>query len=231
MYHRVIAFNPDECDLNGGKLSASDCMKYAREYAQKYLPAQECVWVLHKEHCKADGTDRYAIHMAVNRTNLETGNRFDQGRTRHAKVERANQIRDMDKEWGLRQLEKGRRNSRTHARQLTREETLMQKRGERSNKNYIRDAVRSSMREMKAEHSREGFTKAMFSHLARCFALGFLSTLKALSSSVTSSTLTKTNASRSIAMMSAVPFLHSQFCSRITKSCLLRYHAAEMSAL
>ena len=32
----------------------------------------------------------------------------------------------------------------------------MQKRGERSNKNYIRDAVRSSMREMKAEHSREG---------------------------------------------------------------------------
>ncbi len=158
MYHRVIAFNPDECDLNGGRLSASNCMKYAKEYAQKYLPAQECVWVLHKEHCKADGTDRYAIHMAINRTNLETGNRFDQGRTRHAKIERANQIRDMDKEWGLRQLEKGKRNSRVHARQMTREEKQMQKRGERSNKKYIREAVQASMRELKEERSREGLS-------------------------------------------------------------------------
>lgn len=30
-YHRIIAFNPPECDLNGGRLTAGDCMGFARE--------------------------------------------------------------------------------------------------------------------------------------------------------------------------------------------------------
>lgn len=32
MYHQILAFLPDECDINGGKLTPEDCMRYAKEY-------------------------------------------------------------------------------------------------------------------------------------------------------------------------------------------------------
>ena len=30
MYHQILAFLPDECDINGGKLTPEDCMRYAK---------------------------------------------------------------------------------------------------------------------------------------------------------------------------------------------------------
>lgn len=38
LYHQILGFNPDECDLNGGRLSPEDCMRYAKEYVGKYYP-------------------------------------------------------------------------------------------------------------------------------------------------------------------------------------------------
>ena len=34
MYHQVLAFLPEECDVNGGRLTPELCMVYAKEYAQ-----------------------------------------------------------------------------------------------------------------------------------------------------------------------------------------------------
>ena len=148
MYHRIIAFNPDECSLNGGKMTPERCMAYAREYVERYLPDHECVWVLHQEHCRADGTDRYAVHIGINATNLETGNRLHEGNARQTKIAHANQVKDLDREWGLRQLQANRRNSRVHARQPARAEKEMIKRGIRTDKQYVREAVATSMKEV-----------------------------------------------------------------------------------
>lgn len=106
--------------------------------------------MLHQERCEADGTQRYAAHIGINRTDLETGKRLNEGRSKNAKVERANAMRDMDRRWGLRQMEPGVRNSRVHARQPTRQEKAMAARGIRSDKQYLRDAVKASVREAKA---------------------------------------------------------------------------------
>ena len=84
MQHQVLAFNPDECDLNGGKMTPERCMAYARDYVTARYPEQETLWVLHRESCKGDGRDRYAGHVAINRTNLETGRRLDEGPARKA---------------------------------------------------------------------------------------------------------------------------------------------------
>ena len=78
MQHQIIAFNPDECDINGGAMTPGRCMAYARDYVGERYPDQEVVMVLHKEHCRADGTDRYAVHLGINRTDLATG-RSDSG--------------------------------------------------------------------------------------------------------------------------------------------------------
>lgn len=150
MYHQVLAFNPDECSCNGGKLTPEACMEYAREYVAGRYPCQEAVWVLHREHCAADGTDRFAVHIAINRTNLGTGRRLNEGRSRNAKIERANAVRDMDRKWGLQQMREGERNSRIHARQPTRQEKAMAARGARSDKQYIKEAITASMVEARA---------------------------------------------------------------------------------
>ena len=121
-YHQIIAFNPSECDLNGGRLTAGDCMAFAREWVERYYPNQEAVWALHREHCAADGTDRWAVHVAINRTDLETGKRLDEGRSSRQKVLHASRMRGMDERWGLAQMEKGARNSAHHARQQSRGE-------------------------------------------------------------------------------------------------------------
>lgn len=146
MYHQVLAFNPDECSMNGGKVTPEFAMAYAKEYVSTRYPNQEAVWVLHKEHCKADGTDRYAVHIGINRTDLETGNRLAEGRGRNAKIARANAVRDMDAKHGLRQMVEGQRNS---PRQPTRQEKAMAARGVRSDKQYLREAIKASVKEVR----------------------------------------------------------------------------------
>lgn len=153
MYHQVLAFNPDECSMNGGKVTPEFAMAYAKEYVSTRYPNQEALWVLHKEHCRADDTDRYAVHIGINRTNLETGNRLAEGRSLNAKIARANAVRDMDAKYGLRQMVEGQRNSRTHARQPTRQERMMAARGVKSDKAYIRQAVKASVKEAEASSS------------------------------------------------------------------------------
>ena len=110
-YHQIIGFNPDECDVNGGKLTRAGCMGFAREWVERYYPTQEAAWALHLEHSK-DGTDRYAVHIAINRTDLETGRRLDEGRASRQKVLHASRMREMDERWGLSQLERGQRNTK-----------------------------------------------------------------------------------------------------------------------
>lgn len=84
MQHQVIGFNPDECSCNGGPMTPSRCMEYARDYIAKRYPNQEIVIVLHEERCRSDGSARFAAHLAINRTDLETGRRLNDGPARAA---------------------------------------------------------------------------------------------------------------------------------------------------
>lgn len=99
-YHQIIAFNPDECDVNGGKLTRAGCMGFAREWVERYYPNQEAAWALHLEHSR-DGTDRYAVHIAINRTDLSTGKRLNDGRASRQRTLHAARMREMDGRWGL----------------------------------------------------------------------------------------------------------------------------------
>lgn len=152
-YHQIIGFNPDECDLNGGRLAAGDCMAFAREWVERYYPNQEAVWALHREHCSADGTDRYAVHVAINRTDLDTGKRLDEGRASRQRTLHAKRMRDMDRRWGLSQMEKGARNSARHARQPSRGEQRARETGLagsprfETDLDHVRRVVRESVRE------------------------------------------------------------------------------------
>ena len=154
-YHQIIAFNPDECDVNGGRLTRAGCMGFAREWVERYYPNQEAAWALHLEHSK-DGTDRYAVHIAINRTDLETGRRLDEGRASRQKVLHASRMRDMDERWGLSQLERGQRNSRSHARQESPGERRAREAGRASSPRFetdldhVRRVVRESVREVAA---------------------------------------------------------------------------------
>lgn len=151
MYHQVIAFNPDECSCNGGKMTPERCMEFARQWVQERYPNQEAVWVLHQERCKADGTDRFAVHVGINRTNLETGKRLCEGLGQKGKAERATAMRKLDERWQLRQMEKGQRNSKVHAMQPTQAEKEMHARGIQSDKAYIRQHVRRRVAEISRE--------------------------------------------------------------------------------
>ena len=151
MYHQVLGFNPDECAMNGGKMTPQACMDYAREYVQERYPNQEAVWVLHEERCQADGTSRYAVHVGINRTDLETGRRLAEGRSKQAKISRANSVRDLDRKWGLREVRANQRNSRAHARQPTRAEKEMAARGVKPNKETMREAVKQCVAEVRQE--------------------------------------------------------------------------------
>ena len=142
LFHQILGFNPDECDLNGGRLSPEDCMRYAKEYVGKYYPNQQIVMALHNEYCKADKTHRYAIHIVINRTDLSTGKRLDEGRGKSAKVKRASRIRDLDHEWGLKQVVEGERNSSVHKKQPSRIEKELAARGIDSYKTNLRELCR-----------------------------------------------------------------------------------------
>ena len=41
LYHQILGFNPDECDLNGGRLSPEDCMRYAKLWRKLVRDAQK----------------------------------------------------------------------------------------------------------------------------------------------------------------------------------------------
>lgn len=150
MQHQVLAFNPDECGCNGGKMTLERCMAYAREYVTGRYPDQEAVIVLHLERCKGDGTERLAAHIGINRTNLATGRRLDEGPARKAARDRAAAVRELDTRYGLRQMERGRENSRAHARQPGRAERDMARKGQaaRSENERVRRAVARRIEEV-----------------------------------------------------------------------------------
>lgn len=166
MIHRILGFNPDECSMNSGPMTPEKCMNYAKEYVSSYLPDYECVWVLHREHCDADSTDRWAIHIGINITNLKTGNRLHEGSAKQTKIAHANQIRDLDREWGLRQLKANQRNSKVHARQPTIAEKAIAARGHRSDKQYIRDAIKVSIKQVNS-HSYSNRMQALSDELKK----------------------------------------------------------------
>lgn len=161
-YHHVLAFNPDECDVNGGKLTRSDCMGYAREWVERYYPNQEAAWALHLEKAP-DGTERYACHVAINRTDLSTGKRLDEGRASRQKTLHARRVREMDAERGLSQLKRGVRNSATHARQPSRGEQRASEAGRAKNREFESDLdrVRRSIRESVQEVASTDSTNKM----------------------------------------------------------------------
>lgn len=142
MYHQILAFLPDECDVNGGALTPEDCMRYAKEYAKAYYPNQQVIFALHNEYCKADRTHRYAVHMVINRSDIVTGKRLNEGRGQEAKVRRAKRVREMDDRWGLKQVERDERNSAVHKRQPSKIEREIEARGGESYKTNTRELCR-----------------------------------------------------------------------------------------
>lgn len=114
--HQVLAFNPDECSCNGGPMTPGRCMDYAWDYVALRYPDQEVVSVLHLEECRGDGGRRFACHLGVNRSDLATGLRLDEGAARRAAAARAATVRALDERYGLRQLERGRAGGSENAR-------------------------------------------------------------------------------------------------------------------
>lgn len=117
MYHQSLSFLPDECDINGGKLTPEECMRYAKEYAGRYYPNQEIVFAVLKDSCEADGTSRYIAHLLINRSDLSNGKRLDEGNGKTAMGKRVKRIRQMDDAWGLKQVKKGKAVSKVHEKQ------------------------------------------------------------------------------------------------------------------
>lgn len=150
MQHQILGFLPDECDLNGGKMTPEMCMRYARDYVAERYPNQEVVIVLHRERCRSDDTDRYAAHLGINRSDLETGRRLDEGPARKAAAARVKTVRTLDERYGLKQLERGKANSRVHARQPGKAERDMARRGQamRSENDRVREAVARRVEEV-----------------------------------------------------------------------------------
>lgn len=147
LIHTVFAFLPEECSVNGGKMTPDMCMAYAKEYAARYWPNQQVVFALHDEYCKTDKTHRLAVHAVVNRTDIIKGTRLNEGRGDHAKAMRAKRIREMDEEWGLKQVEKGKANSAIHKRQPSKTEREIEGRSGDSYKCNLRELCRIAAEE------------------------------------------------------------------------------------
>ena len=138
MLHQILAFLPEECSCNGGKMTPDACLAYAEQWLAKHYPHQQVILALHEESDRAG--KRYAVHMAINRTDLLTGKRCETG-GRHGKFERAAWVRELDKNWNLTQLEKGKKNSKIRDRQLRDTEKEIIGRGEYSYKNNLRELI------------------------------------------------------------------------------------------
>lgn len=162
--HQVLAFLPEALEQYGGKLSPKLCMEYAREYAQIRYPHQQILFVEHRERCKADGTERIAVHMAICITDTETMRRLDEGRPRAAMRKRVETVRRLDREWGLPQVEKGKVNSHIHRQQPRGVERAMIERGALPFKTALRNTCNRvlqnarSMNEFRALLESEGVT-------------------------------------------------------------------------
>ena len=106
--------------------------------------------VLHKEHCRADGTDRYAVHLGLNRTDLATGRRLDEGPARKAAAARVKTVRALDERYGLAQLERGKANSHAHARQPSRaeKEAATRDRSVKTENQIVRETVARRVEEV-----------------------------------------------------------------------------------
>lgn len=138
MLHQILAFLPEECSCNGGKMTPDACLAYAEQWLAKHYPHQQVILALHEESDKAG--KRFAVHMAINRTDLLTGKRCDIG-GRKGKYERAAWVREMDEAWNLAQLEKGKKNSKIRDRQPRDIEQEIVDRGEYSYKNNLRELI------------------------------------------------------------------------------------------
>ena len=93
MYHQVLAFLPEECSVNGGKMTPELCMAFAMEYVGERYPDQQVVFALHEESDEAG--KRYAVHMAINRSNIVTGKRLDEGTGKKGHHDRVESVRRM----------------------------------------------------------------------------------------------------------------------------------------
>lgn len=138
LLHQILAFLPEECSCNGGKMTPDACLAYAEQWLAKHYPHQQVILALHEESDKAG--KRFAVHMAINRTDLLTGKRCDIG-GRKGKYERAAWVREMDEAWNLAQLEKGKKNSKIRDRQPRDIEKEIVDRGEYSYKNNLRELI------------------------------------------------------------------------------------------
>lgn len=143
MQHVTLNFNPDECSCNGGEMTPERCMDYVRDFIQARYRDHECLVVLHREHCESDGTDRFAAHVTVNRNNLVTGLRLNEGPARTAAKSRAGTVRALDEKYGLRQPERGQANSRVHGRQHGAAERDMARKGQGERSENERARLRS----------------------------------------------------------------------------------------
>ena len=125
-------------------------MEYTREYVRTRYEDYESVLVLHLEHCASDNTDRYCCHIAINRSNILSGLRLDEGPARQAARARVATIRTLDEKYGLKQLERGKANSRVHGRQPGAAERDMARKGraERSENERVRRTVAKRIEEV-----------------------------------------------------------------------------------
>ena len=139
MYHQILAFLPEECSCNGGKMTPELCMKYAMEYVAKHYTNQQVVFALHEE--SDEQGKRYAVHMAINRTDLSTGNRLHEGTGKQGRRKRVEAVRGMDAEWGLKELEENVQNSKMRKRQPRAEEKLISESGRYSYKHVLRTLI------------------------------------------------------------------------------------------
>ncbi|WP_164437872.1 hypothetical protein, partial [Streptococcus equi] len=80
--------------------------------------------------------------MVINRSDLSTGKRLNEGLGIKAKKERATRIRSMDKAWELKQVEEGKINSTVHHKQPSRVEKELEKKGVQSYKYNLRELLR-----------------------------------------------------------------------------------------
>ena len=159
MLHQILAFLPEECSCNGGKMTPDACLAYAEQWLAKHYPHQQVILALHEESDKAG--KRYAVHMAINRTDLLTGKRCETG-GRHGKYERDSWVRELDKDWNLAQLEKGKKNSKIRDRQPRDTEKEIIGRGEYSYKNNLRELIHIAIDEGRVKNI-EQFKKLLAS--------------------------------------------------------------------
>lgn len=158
MYHQVLAFLPEECSVNGGKMTPELCMAFAMEYVGERYPDQQVVFALHEESDEAG--KRYAVHMAINRTNLMTHKRLCEGTGKKGHHDRVESVRRMDDAWGLQQVEEGKPNSLIRNRNPRDAERAIIEDDRYSYKNNLRRIVKAVLR-MPSVRSLDDFTERM----------------------------------------------------------------------